>query len=131
MLLVFQSVNFWVTRNHKNCCWTWHASIINLIFLHLYLLHFPSRCQPIAFYLKQTVQSWTKTWKMSVMLDCCPGWLKFFLVLIYLNSPSQTSWKERFWNVWMFVQGVKWWHLWSGGDIFELVVTVTIRLESW
>ena len=41
MLLLVHSVEFWVTRIDRKCCWCWHASKINLIFLQLYLLHFP------------------------------------------------------------------------------------------
>ena len=41
MLLLIHSVEFWVTRIDRNWCWSWHASKINLIFLHLYLIHFP------------------------------------------------------------------------------------------
>ena len=40
MLLFIIPVDFQETRIDQKCCWSWHDSITNLIFLHLYLLHF-------------------------------------------------------------------------------------------
>ena len=41
MLILIHSVEFWVTRIDRKCCWSWEASKINLILLQLYLLQVP------------------------------------------------------------------------------------------
>ena len=41
MLLLIHSVEVWITRIHIKCCWSWHASKNNLIFLQPYLFQVP------------------------------------------------------------------------------------------
>ena len=126
MLLLIHSWEFWETRNDKKCCWSWHASIINLMFLQLYLPHFPFNVSIDGFlleagcsFLKKNHENYLLHWTWC--LDW-PNVTKVLLVLNYLDIPTRPSWKHHFWlrlsrcklavtSFWMFLRWNKFWLL--------------------
>ena len=75
MLFGVRSVELWVTKNDRKCCWSWHAPKTNLRFLQLTTFFLPSTCQWMTFHLKLTIHSW-KSWKLSFTSDVEPWFAK-------------------------------------------------------
>ena len=92
-------MEFGVTRNDKKCCWSWHAWIINLKFLQLYLLHFPFKVSIDSFLLEADF-SFLKDMKIIFYIELgvidWPTVAEVLLVLNYLDIPTRPSW-EPFW----------------------------------
>ena len=94
----FQWNSEWPEFDRK-CCWSWHASRINLLFLRLYFLHFSFNAS-IDSFLHETDGSFLKIMKfVFVHRTWSPDWpnvAKVLLLLNYLDVPNRASRKQHF-----------------------------------
>ena len=105
-------MEFWVTRNDKKMLLVLTCLDNQYHLLQLYL-HFPFNLSKDSFLsnagcfflkdMKIAIYNW-----LSVLTD--QMWQKFFLVLIYLDISTRTSWMKHIWI--RLSRCVKWqWHL--------------------
>ena len=110
MLLLIHSGEFWMTRNNRQYCWSWHASIISYTSSAL-PLHFPF--VSIDSFLPEADLHSKKSWKLIFTSDLESWWTKCgkSSISVELSWYSNSTFlKTTFLN-----SSIK---VWIGGDIF-------------
>ena len=104
-----RAVESWWTRNPRRCCWSWNASILDILFDYFYQFCFSFKWTINKFSLEQVVPIYPKTSCLHRKWNTFRGLVaNVRRINISSNSPTRYYWKLQIRNFpWRFELAVR------------------------